>query len=57
MIDRLEAIAHRYREKRHKGGRPPLWGTPQGRRAAVSTLFSGGCPAEPGNAGNAGKTK
>ena len=54
MIDRLEAIAHRYREKRHKGGRPPLWGTPQGRRAAVSTLFSGGCPAEPGNAG---KTK
>jgi len=38
----------------HKGGRPPLWGTPHGLRGADSTLFGGGCPAEPGNAG---KTK
>ena len=38
----------------HKGGRHPLWGTPQRFRLADSKMLGGGCPAEPGNAG---KTK
>jgi len=51
MIDRLEAMARRYREKIHKGGRPPLWGTPQKLATQSQDSCRGGCPAKPGNAG------
>src|ERR1043165_8879464 len=52
MIDRLEAIAKRSRDidKIHKGGRPPLWGTPQKVAAQSPDLDGYGCPAKPGNA-------
>jgi len=35
----------------HKGGRAPLVGNPPKTRNVDSTLFRGGCPAKPGNAG------
>ncbi len=47
MIDRLEAIARRYE---HKGGRPPLWGTPQDLVSLFASPTRGGRPAKPGDA-------
>jgi len=35
----------------HKGGRPPLWGTPHEGVNAIAELLRACCPAKPGNAG------
>ena len=36
--------------RKHKGGRPPLWGTPHPSRTFLPAVFGGGGLAEPGHA-------